>query len=276
MVFQSYAVFPHMTVFDNIGFGLKMKKVDREIIKEKVVKFSKLLKIDTLLDRYPSQLSGGQRQRVAVARALAVEPSVLLMDEPLSNLDAILRTEMRIELKRLHEEIGTTTIYVTHDQIEAMSLGDRIAVMFDGEIHQIAEPLSIYEFPMTIEIGKFIGNPPMNFLWAKKKDDYVIIEDNILRIDEDVIRIISKHRIDSFYIGIRPENITVHYNYDIGRIKAEFVVKEELGYKKMYTFKVGNSLIKVLSDEKITVPVVFLEFIKDKIRVYSKEGNLLL
>jgi multiple sugar transport system ATP-binding protein len=164
MVFQNYAVFPHMTVFENVAFGLRMQKASASEVKRKVERAAALLHIESYLDRYPAKLSGGQRQRVAVARALAVEPAVLLMDEPLSNLDALLRLEMRTELKSVLREAGTTTIYVTHDQTEAMGLADRIAVMYGGKIEQIGSPLEIYATPATRFVGGFIGSPPMNFI----------------------------------------------------------------------------------------------------------------
>jgi multiple sugar transport system ATP-binding protein len=164
MVFQNYAVFPHMTVFDNIAFGLATQGASDERIKGRVKRAAALLHIDAYLDRYPARLSGGQRQRVAVARALAVEPPVLLMDEPLSNLDALLRLEMRAELKAVLREAGTTTLYVTHDQTEAMGLADRIALMNNGHIEQIDQPMAIYRRPETRFVGSFVGSPPMNFL----------------------------------------------------------------------------------------------------------------
>ncbi len=168
MVFQNYAVFPHMTVFDNIAFGLRMQKLgSEEEIRRTVEWAAELMHIESQLDKYTGQLSGGQRQRVAVARALAVRPQVLLMDEPLSNLDALLRLEMRAELKTILRESQTTTIYVTHDQVEAMSLADRIAIMHGGEIEQYDTPLEIYRNPATLFCGGFIGSPPMNFLEAR-------------------------------------------------------------------------------------------------------------
>ncbi|EJC85345.1 ATPase component of ABC-type sugar transporter [Rhizobium leguminosarum bv. trifolii WSM2297] len=164
MVFQNYAVFPHMTVYENVAFGLRMQKADDTRVKAQVEKAAGLLHIEQYLDRYPNKLSGGQRQRVAVARALAVEPKVLLMDEPLSNLDALLRLEMRTELKTVLQAAGTTTIYVTHDQTEAMGLSDRIAVMHGGIVEQVGHPVEIYNHPATRFVGGFIGNPPMNFI----------------------------------------------------------------------------------------------------------------
>ena len=173
MVFQNYAVFPHMTVFENVAFGLRMKKASGADVKRKVERAAALLHIEPYLDRYPGKLSGGQRQRVAVARALAVKPAVLLMDEPLSNLDALLRLEMRTELKAVLREAGTTTIYVTHDQTEAMGLADRIAVMYGGRIDQIGAPLEVYATPATRFVGGFLGSPPMNFIKLRAKEGTV-------------------------------------------------------------------------------------------------------
>ena len=161
MVFQSYAVFPHMTLYDNIAFGLKMQKESKATIKERVDSVAELVHIEDLLDRYPAQISGGQRQRVALARAIATKADVLLMDEPLSNLDALLRMEMRAGLKALLRQLGTTTIYVTHDQVEALSMGDRIAVMKAGIIAQVDTPLAVYDYPADTYVGGFVGTPPM-------------------------------------------------------------------------------------------------------------------
>ncbi|MBA1141593.1 ABC transporter ATP-binding protein [Mesorhizobium neociceri] len=168
MVFQNYAVFPHLTVFENIAFGLRMKKLPQADVERRVNRTAELMHIEQLLKRYSGQLSGGQRQRVAVARALAMEPDVILMDEPLSNLDALLRLEMRAELKGVLAASKTTTIYVTHDQVEAMSLADRIAVMHQGRIVQAASPVEVYRNPAARFVGSFIGNPPMNFVPATK------------------------------------------------------------------------------------------------------------
>jgi multiple sugar transport system ATP-binding protein len=159
-------VFPHLTVFENVAFGLRMRRVPNAEVKQRVERAAGLLQLEPYLGRYPSQLSGGQRQRVAVARAIVMEPAVLLMDEPLSNLDALLRLQFRAELKKLLQDIQTTTVYVTHDQVEALSLGDRIAVMREGQILQVGDPMTVYDRPATEFVGQFIGNPPMNFLKA--------------------------------------------------------------------------------------------------------------
>ena len=168
MVFQGYAVFPHLTVAENIGFGLRMRKESRADVEEGVRYAAGLVQLEDYLDRYPSALSGGQRQRVAVARAVAVRPSVLLMDEPLSNLDALLRLSFRSELKALAKELNTTIVYVTHDQVEALSLGDRVAVMQAGEIVQSGTPMEVYDQPVNRFVGGFLGTPPMNMLPARR------------------------------------------------------------------------------------------------------------
>jgi ABC-type sugar transport system ATPase subunit len=164
MVFQNYALYPHMTVYRNLAFGLKQRKVDKGEIDRRVRDISSMLGLDELLQRRPAQLSGGQRQRVAMGRALVREPSVFLLDEPLSNLDAKLRVQMRAELKRLHARVDVTTIYVTHDQVEAMTLGDRIAVMSNGKLQQLGEPQELYDAPTNLFVAGFIGSPPMNLI----------------------------------------------------------------------------------------------------------------
>jgi multiple sugar transport system ATP-binding protein len=173
MVFQNYAVFPHLTVRENVAFGLRMAGADTPKIDRQVGRAAELLHIEPYLKRYPAQLSGGQRQRVAVARALAVEPAVLLMDEPLSNLDALLRLEMRAELKSVLQASSTTTVYVTHDQTEAMGLADRIAVLHSGKIEQIDKPTELYRHPSSRFVGSFVGSPPMNFLTLPVKSGQV-------------------------------------------------------------------------------------------------------
>src|SRR6201994_3078066 len=181
MVFQNYALYPHMSVYDNMAFGLKMRKFDRADIARRVQEAAQILGIEQLLQRKPRQLSGGQRQRVALGRAIVRHPQVFLFDEPLSNLDAKLRVQMRVELKKLHERLGTTAIYVTHDQVEAMTLGDRVVVMKAGVVQQVGEPLELYNTPANRFVAGFIGSPAMNFadvtlsadnsaLWAESED----------------------------------------------------------------------------------------------------------
>ncbi|MEY3223141.1 MAG: hypothetical protein RLZZ203_1997, partial [Cyanobacteriota bacterium] len=182
MVFQNYALYPHKTVAENIAFGLQMRKVDPKIIQERVLTVARSLALDHLLDRKPKQLSGGQQQRVALGRAIARQAQLFLLDEPLSNLDAQLRDDTRAELKQLHQKLGITTIYVTHDQVEAMTLADKIVVLNQGKIQQIGEPQSIYALPANEMVASFLGNPPMNILHAIYKNDGFDISGQLLPI----------------------------------------------------------------------------------------------
>jgi len=226
MVFQNYAIFPHLTVYENIAFGLRMARASQALVKERVDKAASLMHIEALLERHPAQLSGGQRQRVAVARALAVEPQVLLMDEPLSNLDALLRLEMRAELKRLLHDAQTTTLYVTHDQVEAMSLADRIAVMDAGQIAQYDSPVRVYQDPANTFVGGFIGNPPMNFLKVHRGGTPAPTSDG------DVL------------LGVRPEDLDVLTAPADGAFAADVLVVEHLGPHLLLTLDSGGQTIK--------------------------------
>ena len=223
MVFQNYAVWPHMTVDNNIAFPLRVKKYSQKEIKKRVVWAAKLLGIDSLLDRYPSQLSGGQRQRVAVARAIVMEPKVLLMDEPLSNLDALLRVRMRTEIKKLQESLKVTTIYVTHDQVEAMTMGDRIAVMEQGILQQFGSSDEIYHNPVNTFVAGFIGSPQMNFIEVEIVSQNEVL---CLRTKDLVIPLLDKFKDKvskfsdkrNYILGIRPEHI-----YITGRAQTDQV-----------------------------------------------------
>ncbi|OFX12394.1 MAG: sugar ABC transporter ATP-binding protein [Armatimonadetes bacterium RBG_19FT_COMBO_69_19] len=253
MVFQSYAVFPHMRVFDNIVFGLRMRGVPPGDQRTRAHEVADLLQIRNLLDRYPAQLSGGQRQRVAVARAIVMRPDVLLMDEPLSNLDALLRLHMRAELKRLHRELRATTVYVTHDQVEALSLGDRIAVMKEGEIIQCATPSVIYDTPANRFVGSFIGSPPMNFLSGT-----VAGADGSLRVEVAGTVLALPPRAHpaggtpaQVTIGIRPEHIAVEFSAVPAAVPAQVSVLEPIGSHQLLTAQVGADIVKV------TVPPEF-------------------
>lgn len=241
MVFQSYALYPHMTVYDNIAFGLKMRKTPKAEIDKQVREASDILGMTELLDRKPRQLSGGQRQRVAVGRAIVRKPEVFLFDEPLSNLDAKLRVKMRTELKKLHERLQTTVVYVTHDQVEAMTMGSIIVVLRLGIIMQVGSPLDLYSFPNNQFVAGFIGSPSMNFF------DCTIVEENDalfvdtgafrLRIPEDKAELVRKHGGKEFVFGIRPEDIrkrrNKNENYSEEHITARVEVIEPLG-KEMY------------------------------------------
>lgn len=214
LVFQSYALWPHMTVYENVAFVLKVQKMSKDKIEENVRYALALMQIEQYRDRYPSELSGGQQQRVAIARAIVSKPKVLLLDEPLSNLDAKLRLEMRSELKRLHRELGTTMVYVTHDQVEALTLSTRIAVFFDGEIVQVDTPLQLYTNPATLQVAQFIGNPKINLI-----EGIVVNHENMVSVHSILGNLeISKQEFETdlpegeqweCVIGFRPEHISV-------------------------------------------------------------------
>jgi len=244
MVFQNYAVFPHLTVFENIAFGLRMKKMPQAEVERRVKRTAELMHIEQLLQRYSGQLSGGQRQRVAVARALAMEPDVILMDEPLSNLDALLRLEMRAELKGVLAESKTTAVYVTHDQVEAMSLADRIAVMHQGRIVQAAAPVEVYRNPAARFVGSFIGNPPMNFIPARRDGDGRWTVAGLT---------LSGPKIDRGEIefAIRPEDVEPG---ETG-LPATVRVVEPLGAHTLVTCDVNGGLFRAVLDSSAEVRV---------------------
>ena len=210
MVFQSYALYPHMSVYDNMAFGLKLRKTPKKEIDRRVHEAANILGIEQLLERKPKQLSGGQRQRVAVGRAIVREPYVFLMDEPLSNLDAKLRVQARAEISKLHQRLGTTFIYVTHDQVEAMTMGTRIAVMKDGILHQVDSPQVLYDTPVNIFVAGFIGSPAMNFLDARlvERDGKVAMDckDFLLEVPDDKADTYRQHLGKEVLFGIRPED----------------------------------------------------------------------
>ncbi|HEX2953075.1 MAG TPA: sn-glycerol-3-phosphate ABC transporter ATP-binding protein UgpC [Bacillota bacterium] len=212
MVFQNYALYPHMDVYNNMAFGLKLRKFPKAEIDRRVKEASRILGIEAMLDRKPKALSGGQRQRVALGRAIVREPKVFLMDEPLSNLDAKLRVQMRAELAKLHTRLQTTTIYVTHDQLEAMTMGDRMVVMKDGIIQQVGNPLDIYDSPANVFVAGFIGTPPMNFLDGVLKEEggrlYVDLQVNKVYLPEGRFKNAKAYLNKEVIFGIRPENFS--------------------------------------------------------------------
>jgi multiple sugar transport system ATP-binding protein len=211
MVFQSYALYPHMTVYDNMAFGLRLRKTPKQIIDQRVHEAAKSLGIEQLLDRRPRQLSGGQRQRVAVGRAIVREPSVFLMDEPLSNLDAKLRVEARSFISKLHQRLGTTFIYVTHDQVEAMTMGTRICVLSAGELQQVDTPYNLYHNPRNLFVAGFIGSPSMNFFDATLKQEggnlYVDTGNYRLLIPAELAGVYKEYAGKKVVFGIRPEDV---------------------------------------------------------------------
>lgn len=283
MVFQSYAIFPHMKVYDNIAFGLKMNRVDKEETDRRVHEAAELLHIEELLDRFPAAMSGGQRQRVAVARAIAMKSEVLLMDEPLSNLDALLRLEMRAELKRLLREIKATTIYVTHDQIEALSMGDRIAVMRQGTIEQFDRPSVVYDRPANEFIGGFIGNPPMNFISGvvQRVDGRVDVRigDFVLTPSEEMLPLLRSYDTQPIGIGIRAENMESLSQPAKDALKVEVLVVEPLGSQNLLTVQIGEDVVKVSTHPTFAVEPgqeIWLRFPADKIRwVDPRTGRVL-
>ncbi|BAY46449.1 ABC transporter-related protein [Scytonema sp. HK-05] len=237
MVFQNYALYPHMTVAQNIAFGLQMRKIDAKVIQERVMTVARSLSLEHLLDRKPKQLSGGQQQRVALGRAIAREPQVFLLDEPLSNLDAQLRDDTRAELKQLHQELEITTVYVTHDQVEAMTLADKIVVLNWGRIQQIGEPQTIYSQPANRMVATFLGNPPMNILPAKFTGDSFDVGGQVLPCPDSVRESLRPAPGQSFDLGIRPEDIYLneqerhreHREQEMGELVVEVKVVEPLG-----------------------------------------------
>jgi multiple sugar transport system ATP-binding protein len=246
MVFQSYAVFPHKRVRENIGFGLAMRGEPRETIRKEVAWAAELLHLSEFLDRYPAQLSGGQRQRVAVARAIVVRAQVLLMDEPLSNLDALLRLRFRAELKKLVNALGTTTLYVTHDQAEALSLGDRVAVMRTGRIEQVAEPISVYDRPASEFVGGFLGSPPMNFITG------TVTAHGAVRLEIGGTAIPAPARLAGWAgrearLGIRAESIELDDDRAPGALAATVQVFEPLGSATLLTVDLAGQEVKVLA-----------------------------
>ena len=222
MVFQNYALYPHMTVAENMGFALKIAGVNKEERAERVLEAAKLLDLEPYLNRKPKALSGGQRQRVAMGRAIVRQPQVFLMDEPLSNLDAKLRVQTRTQIASLQRRLGVTTVYVTHDQVEAMTMGDRVAVLKDGLLQQVATPRELYENPTNVFVAGFIGSPAMNLIQLPIIDGGVQFGDSVLPIDRDILAKASGNRVT---VGIRPEKLTVAGN----GLEVDVDVVEELG-----------------------------------------------
>ena len=229
MVFQSYALYPHMTIFDNIAFGLKMRKEKKEVIKQKVEEVAETLGLTEYLKNKPKELSGGQRQRVALGRAIVRNAKIFLMDEPLSNLDAKLRVQMRSEIIKLHERLGTTTIYVTHDQTEAMTMATRIVVMKKGFVQQIGTPKEIYNYPANKFVASFIGSPAMNFFTCVYSQGRVRMGDYLINVKPDMVAKLEKYEGKEIIVGIRPEDIFLSkdgYGIDVSSNVVELLGSE--------------------------------------------------
>lgn len=287
MVFQSYALYPHLTVRENMEFPLKIAKLPKEEIDTRVAEAARTLGLESLLDRKPKALSGGQRQRVAMGRAIVRHPKVLLMDEPLSNLDAKLRGQMRVEISKLHEKLGSTIIYVTHDQTEAMTLGDRIVVMSDGEVQQIDSPSNLYDYPVNKFVAGFIGAPQMNFMDAliKEKGDktYLTVgDDDILISDAKAKRLKSKGYStgQTVTLGVRPEDLSDHadlkakFPESVARGKVE--VYEMLGSTANLYVNCNGTQVTAAVDPTTKARVgdeVELAFNNDRIQIFDKNSG---
>src|ERR1700726_1258198 len=249
MVFQNYALYPHMSVYDNMAFGLKMRKFDRAEIGQRVRDAATILGIEDLLQRKPRQLSGGQRQRVALGRAIVRHPQVFLFDELLSNLDAKLRVQMRVELKKLHDRLGTTAIYVTHDQVEAMTLGDRVVVMKDGFVQQVGEPLELYNTPANRFVAGFIGSPAMNFATVKVSEGngalWASNEGMRIKVPAEIAPRLGRYAGKECVLGVRPEDLRIATAADPPdlNIDAEVEVIEQLGSEVLLDMAVGSGMM---------------------------------
>lgn len=249
MVFQNYALYQHMTVYDNLAFGLRNRKVPETDIRREVDQAAHILGLGELLSRKPFQLSGGQQQRVALGRCMVRHPQVFLFDEPLSNLDAKLRAQMRIELKRLRERVATTSIYVTHDQVEAMTLGDRVVVMKDGRVQQIGPPLEIYNSPRNMFVAGFMGAPAMNFVQADlvRENDRLTARAGGLTvcIPDEKARMLEKHDSNRIVLGLRPENIRIGEPAaaSAAAFKTPVIVTEQLGSELLAGFRIGDTIM---------------------------------
>ncbi|ABR49451.1 ABC transporter related [Alkaliphilus metalliredigens QYMF] len=284
MVFQNYALYPHMTVFDNMAFGLQLRKKAKEDIKEKIDNAAKILNIESLLHRKPKELSGGQRQRVALGRAIVREPKIFLMDEPLSNLDAKLRVQMRAELSKLHKNLQTTFIYVTHDQTEALTMGTRIVVMKDGIVQQVADPQTIFENPANIFVAGFMGSPQMNFINCRLIEEGTLIfakfDDNKVLFPSDKAKVLkSQNYLDKeIVLGIRPNHIYAKSQAPFPSenciLNAKIEVKELLGTETNLHLKVNEiDLICIVTPNLATQVGDNIEVALDmnKCHIFDKE-----
>lgn len=284
LVFQSYALWPHMTVFENVSFGLEVAKVPKNEIRTKVENALKRMRIEQFIDRYPSELSGGQQQRVAIARAIVSEPEVLLLDEPLSNLDAKLRIEMRSEIKRLHQELGTTIIYVTHDQTEALTMSTKIAIFFEGVLEQVAPPLELYQNPISLRVADFVGNPKVNFVPAEARLEagQLTVKSSlgVMSFTEDTFTAeMPKAGEFEAVAGVRPELIEIHTKPVDGGIEAKVYSVMPAGAETTVYLEVGEE--KILSKQNglkqyDTDQRVWLKINPDKINVFAKSSGRLI
>src|SRR5438093_10352160 len=280
MVFQNYSLYPHMNVYDNIAFPLKMRKTERNQINERVQNIANLLNISNLLKRKPKELSGGQMQRVALGRALVRQPKIFLMDEPLSNLDAKLRTYMRAEIKKLQKKVGITTLYITHDQIEAMSMADQVAIMKSGLIQQIGTPRDVYQEPANTFVADFVGSPSMNFLKCKitGENSGITLDSNNISLKIPQTSWIFEHSSENLILGIRPSDVILLNDNDdfIGiKIKGKISFTELLGDDSLVEVNTGTDTIKVTNiDPDFDLSIgkdVMIGIIYSKIHYFATE-----
>ena len=288
MVFQTYALYPHMTVRDNMAFALKLRKRPAREIAERVAAAAGILGLDTMLDRTPRQLSGGQRQRVAIGRAIVREPSVFLFDEPLSNLDAALRSEMRRELASLHTRLGATMIYVTHDQVEAMTLGDKIVVMHEGRVRQVDSPTNVYNHPHDTFVAAFLGSPPMNLLpgmltkagsgWVVQLADAPSVS---LRLPAALDAHASKARSRQVIVGIRPEHLFVVPASDstqpAERFAAQLELAEPLGHEQLLHLRAAGARITLRDSPGVRPPIgsiIEIGVLRDRLQLFDASSGV--
>lgn len=283
MVFQSYALYPHMTLSQNMAFPLENMKLSKEEIRRKVRNTAELLGIQDLLDKKPSQVSGGQQQRAALGRALVREPDVFLMDEPLSNLDAKLRNYMRMEIKKLKNKIGVTTIYVTHDQVEAMSLAERVGVMNQGNLIQVGSPHDIYSRPSNVFVAGFIGNPPMNLLECDVREDTIFIrgsEEAVTRLPESVVLRLRRSSASTCTLGIRPKDVRVRFGgTERGQVAGKVEAVEQHGDETILDLRVGGQSLKATVSMNLEVEAgdeASASFPPDSISLFDKNGEVLV
>ncbi|MBM7615649.1 ABC transporter ATP-binding protein [Alkaliphilus hydrothermalis] len=286
MVFQNYALYPHMSVYDNMAFGLKLKKMPKDEINRRVLEAAKILNIEEYLDRKPKALSGGQRQRVALGRAIVREPKVFLMDEPLSNLDAKLRVQMRTELSKLHQKLQTTFVYVTHDQTEAMTMGDRIVVMKDGVVQQVDTPLNLYNHPTNVFVAGFIGSPQMNFIEGKieiKEDQASFVFGyNSAALSKEKSKLLKDKGYNNkeVILGIRPEDIHEEAVLDKcpdSTLEGVVEVTELMGSEIYLYLKIAGESVTARIGANATLKPnskMKLVFNPDKIHIFNKEDEM--
>lgn len=286
MVFQTYALYPHMTIYGNLAFPLKMGKMPRREIDVKIKKFAQMLDIEELLDRKPTQLSGGQQQRVALGAVIVREPKVFLMDEPLSNIDAKLRVHMRTEIKKLQKDLGVTTLYVTHDQIEAMTMADRIALIIEGTLQQYGSPSDIYNHPANTFVGTFVGSPPMNLIECSliEMNGLLSLEfgEFVYKLNKNIAGITEKKAEGSeLILGIRPEDLTLHLNQVEGSHEGKVSIIEPLGRESVAYVGVGADILKIFVPKTLAFSVkvgdtVWVSFDEDEVHIFDKKSGKIL